>query len=95
MLSRTAEGGPPSDETKFRKLGGSENLYEFKTSGGLRLICFKDGSRLIICTHGVTKLAKKRFKSEMIAAENERVNYLAAKDSGKLLYGPAPQKKLT
>lgn len=55
LLTRTANHGPPRDQTKFRKLEGSDEIHEFKTSGGLRLLCFKDGNHIIICTHGVKK----------------------------------------
>jgi len=94
LLTRTADFGPPMDETKFRKLSGGDDIYEFKTSGGLRLLCFKDGTQLIICTHGITKSPKKRFQGEMQAAENARRDYFAAKVSKTLLYGPLPRKKL-
>mgnify|MGYP001610938531 CR=1 FL=1 len=94
LLTRVAQYGPPENESKFRPLGGSDYLYEFKTSGGLRLLCFWDGDRLIICTHGVGKLAKKKFQGEMTAAENSRIKYFAAKSEKKLLHGPAPKKSL-
>jgi hypothetical protein len=94
LLTRVAQHGKPEDESKFRPLGGSDNLYEFKTSGGLRLLCFWDGNHIVICTHGVPKLAKKKFKSEMKAAENSRVDYFNAKSEKKLLYGPKPKQRL-
>lgn len=94
LLRRIADYGPPSDESKFRRLGGSDELFEFKTAGGLRLICFKDGREIIICTHGVAKLEKKRFKGTITSAENDRINYLAEKTRGTLQYGPKPRKTL-
>ena len=82
LLTFTAQNGPPKDQTKYRKLRGKNKIYEFKTSGGLRLLCFWDGPALIICTHGVTKLADKKFENEVTKAENSRLEYLAAKKKG-------------
>lgn len=43
LLSDISENGPPHDETKFKKLPGTDGLYEFKSPQGLRLLCFWDG----------------------------------------------------
>ncbi|MBV8215842.1 MAG: type II toxin-antitoxin system RelE/ParE family toxin, partial [Verrucomicrobia bacterium] len=51
---------PPRNETKFKKVEGSNGIFEFK-SYQMRLYCFFDGGDLIICTNGAVK---KRDRSD-------------------------------
>ena len=87
LLTETADNGPPKNETKFRYLPGTDGLYEFKTSGGLRLMCFWDDRSLIICTHGYTKGSQKAPKQELQRAKNLKSNYFEAKTTGNLNHG--------
>jgi hypothetical protein len=38
IMDHTAEAGPPKDEEKSKPL--REGIFEFRTKGGLRLLCF-------------------------------------------------------
>jgi mRNA-degrading endonuclease RelE of RelBE toxin-antitoxin system len=93
LLNDTAKNGPPPDETKFKDLPGTDDLYEFKTSGGLRLICFKDEGSLIICTHGYLKDGQKLPKREKERAEKLKTIYFQDKKAGTLTH--AEPKKPT
>jgi len=91
LLTDTAKNGPPPDETKFKYLKGTDDLCEFKTSGGLRLICFKDEGALIICTHGYLKDGQKLPKNEKERAERLKKIYFQDKQAGTLTHAD-PQK---
>ena len=93
LLTDAANNGQPPDETKFKDLPGTESLYEFKTSGGLRLICFKDDGALIICTHGYLKGGRKLPKREQERAERLKTIYFQDKAAGTLTH--AEPKKPT
>lgn len=86
LLSESAEKGPPKNLEKFRSLPGTD-LYEFKTSGGLRLICFWDDQGLIISTHGYIKSSQKAPKPELSHATNLQRRYLEAKKNNTLIHG--------
>jgi phage-related protein len=88
LLDETSEHGPPHDEKKFRKLPGTDGLYEFKTYGGLRLLCFWDEAGLIVCTHGYVKDSQKAPKNELGRAEKLKREYFVAKNSGALIHVP-------
>lgn len=64
LLRRTANNGPPRNEQKFRSLKGVP-LYEFKTRGKVRLICFFEKNNIIILTHGFDKPKRKKQQSEI------------------------------
>jgi hypothetical protein len=84
LLTRVADEGPPNDTDKFKELKGEDGLCEFKTSGGLRLLCFWDEGNLIVTTHGYLKDKQKAPKRELQAAQNKRRDYFAAKTNGEL-----------
>lgn len=84
LLTETANHGPPSNDKKFKDLPGTDEIYEFKTSGGLRLLCFWDDGGLIICTHGYLKGGQKAPKSEIKRAENLKKEYATAKKNRTL-----------
>jgi hypothetical protein len=97
LLTRSAEDGPPSDTDKFKKLEGEDRLCEFKTSGGLRLLCFWDEGSLIVTTHGYLKDKQKAPKRELKRAQKLRRNYFADKKSGELHHaepGNQPHRNL-
>lgn len=79
----TAETGPPRNKEKFRKLDGSDDIWEFKTTK-LRVLCFRDEGSFVICTHGFVKKSQSTPKKEISLAEKEKKKYLQAKKEGKL-----------
>lgn len=84
LLQRVANEGPPNDTDKFKELKGEDGLCEFKTSGGLRLLCFWDEGSLIVTTHGYLKDKQKAPKRELEAAQKKRRDYFDAKKNGDL-----------
>jgi hypothetical protein len=84
LLTRVANEGPPNDENKFKDLKGEDGLCEFKTSGGLRLLCFWDEGSLIVTTHGYLKDKQKAPKRELERAQQLRRDYFADKKRGEL-----------
>jgi len=70
--------GPPNNKLKFKNLGNQ--IYELKTSRGVRILCFFADSlhpRSLILTHGFFKPPKKKLKREINKALNFRNDYLA------------------
>ncbi len=84
LLQRIADEGPTHDTEKFKELKGEEGLCEFKTSGGLRLLCFWDEGSLIVTTHGYLKDKQKAPKRELERAQHLRRDYFTAKRTGDL-----------
>ena len=84
LLTFTANQGPPANDTKFKHLTGTEGLFEFKTSGGLRVFCFWDEGSLIICTHGMVKKSNKADPAEIQRAKKMKKDYETAKKKGEL-----------
>ena len=72
--------------TKFKRLTGTDGLYEFKTGGGLRLFCFFDGGQLIVCTHGLVKQRQKADPEEIKRAKNLKTDYETAHKRGTLIH---------
>ena len=84
LIDRTADHGIPKNKTKVNTLG--DGLFEFKTSGGLRLIWFYDAGQLIICTHGFVKKRQSTPKKELRSARNAMKAYHTAKKAKKISY---------
>jgi len=78
LLDRTAEHGPPKDETKCRFFK-SLRLFELKTRGGVRIMAFLEESRLIICSHAFMKKSQKTPDSEKKRAADAKADYVKAK----------------
>ena len=83
-----ARRGNLGNETRFKHLTDSDGIFEFKTVGGLRLFCFFDETRLILCTHGTLKKGRKTPPGEIAAAEQWKRRYFAAKASHQLCHEP-------
>lgn len=75
LLETTADNETPNNREKFKKIEGTEHLYEFK-SHQVRLPCFFDDDRIIIVTHGLKKKRDKLDKAEVERAERLRRYYL-------------------
>ena len=93
LLTRVADDGPPNDTEKFKKLKGEDGLCEFKTSGGLRLLCFWDEGNLIVTTHGYLKDKQKAPKRELERAKKLRRAYFGDKQRGELHHAE-PRKQI-
>jgi hypothetical protein len=76
-LDRTADNGLIRNREKFKLL--VDGIYEFKTYGGVRVLCFLDGRCMVVLTNGFMK--KKKYDSEIERAINLRVKYMNAKAS--------------
>lgn len=74
LLQRAADHGLPRNEERFHKLKGCD-IYEFK-SFQVRLLCFRDKTRLIILTHGFLKKGNSTPKNEIERAVKLQKEYL-------------------
>jgi Phage derived protein Gp49-like (DUF891) len=81
-LDWTTDNGLMRAEERFKRL--SPNVYEFKTRGGVRILCFLDGRSIIVLTNGFRK--KKKYDDEIRRAENLRSAYLEAKMNNAIGY---------
>ena len=77
LLDRFADTGKIYDTTKVNSLG--EGLYEFKTSGGLRVTWFWSSGYAVICGHCFIKKSQKTSAKELKAALKWQEWYLKAK----------------
>ncbi len=82
LFDRTADFGRIKNEYMFKRL--TPDIYEFKTPGGVRILCFFDGECMVILTNGFKK--RNKYDPEITRAINFRVNYLTAKREGSLTY---------
>jgi hypothetical protein len=82
LIDRISEHGTIRNEQKFKLL--QDKIWEFKTPGGVRLLCFFDSGRLVILTNGFKK--KKDYAAEISRAVVLRGRYLAAKSSECLTF---------
>jgi Phage derived protein Gp49-like (DUF891) len=92
LLTRVASEGSLTDTDKFKELKGEDGLCEFKTSGGLRLLCFRDEGSLIVTTHGYLKDKQKAPKRELARAQKLRSDYFTAKKTGDLHHAETGQQ---
>jgi hypothetical protein len=88
LLDTAARRGQLRNEQKFKHLTGSDQIFEFKTTRGLRLFCFFDEGAVILCTHGIIKKGRKTPPGEIAHAENWKRRYFEAKAAGQLTYEP-------
>jgi phage-related protein len=66
----------------FKKLTGTENLWEVRAQHGndtFRLLCFLDGANLVILVSGFAKKTQKTPFWEIELAEGRRKDYLRRK----------------
>ena len=80
LFDVTAENGKINNPQKFKYL--TDGIYEFKTYGGVRALCFFDGQCIVVLTHGFMK--KKKYDSEIKRAANLKYKYTVAKAQGTL-----------
>ena len=82
MLDLVAEHGPPHNTTRFRRL--TSDVYELKTRGGTRVLCFFDEGRPLICDEALAKPKPHRLALATEHASRTRWRYLSAKRTGRL-----------
>ena len=82
LFERLAATALIRDETKCRKL--HDDLYELKTSGGLRVTWFWDEGYTVLCGHCFVKKSAKTPKNELQQALEWQRRYRAAKQSGQI-----------
>jgi hypothetical protein len=81
-FDRTAACGLMKNEQRFKRL--TPDIYEFKTFGGVRVLCFREGRSIIILTNGFKK--KKKYDDEIVKAKHLRSAFLTAKTDGCLSF---------
>jgi len=81
-LDWTKDSGLLKNEYIFKRL--TIDIYEFKTHGGIRILCFVDGRSIVVLTNGFKK--KKKYDDEISKAANLRLAYLSAKQNDQLMY---------
>ena len=87
-LNLLGEAGSIRDIEKFKHIENWGGLYELRAPHGLRLICFYDIEKTIVCISGEIK---KKWKLDPDALKNAdliRKNYLSAKSKGTLRHEP-------
>lgn len=77
-LQTTVNNGPPKNKQKCNSLG--DKLFEFKTTGGLRLVFFWDCNRIIVTTHGFLKKTNKTPPGQKEMAMKIMKEYFEAKE---------------
>ena len=82
LFERLASTALIRDETKCRKL--HDDLYELKTSGGLRVIWFWDEGYTVLCGHCFVKKSAKTPRHELQQALDWQKRYRAAKKSKQI-----------
>lgn len=82
ILDYTVASGPPRDPEKSKFL--RDEIFEFRTKGGLRLLWFYDEGRVVICVNGYIKQGQKTPAAEINAAISWKKEYLVAKQAGTL-----------
>jgi hypothetical protein len=82
ILDYFADAGPPKDSEKSKFL--RDEIFEFRTKGGLRLLWFYDEGRVVICVNGYIKQGQKTPNAEIDAAIQWKNDYFTAKRTGRL-----------
>jgi hypothetical protein len=82
LLDWTADSGKLRNPEKFKSL--TDDIHEFKTHGGVRVLCFFDGRNIIVLTNGFIK--KKNYGPEIERANNLKLTYLSTKRNQSLTY---------
>ena len=82
-LDQTSHNGPPHNETQCNTLG--DGNFELKTKQ-VRIACFWDEGRLIVCSHAFLKKGQKTPKKELRRLEASKRAYFLAKEKGEIQY---------
>src|SRR2546422_6998103 len=76
ILDYVADAGPPKDAEKSKLL--RQEIFEFRTKGGLRLLWFYDEGRLVICVNGYIKQGQKTPNEQIAEAIQWKEKYFQA-----------------
>ena len=82
-LDQTSHNGPPNNKEQCNTLGNG--FFELKTKR-VRVACFWDEGRLIVCSHAFLKKGQKTPKKELRRLETSKNAYFLAKENGELRY---------
>ena len=85
LLDHTKDHGPPRNEQKCRFFK-KERIFEFKTTGGVRIMAFWDDNRVIICSHAFMKKSQKTPRIQITRSIECKESYFAAKAAGNLSF---------
>ena len=73
----------PVPQQYFKKLSGSDDLWEIRAKAGgeqVRFLCFFDRGAVIVLTHGFIKKTQKIQRREIELATQRKMEYLARKN---------------
>ena len=82
-IDQTSHNGPPHNKEQCNSLG--DGSFELKTKH-VRIACFWDEGRLIICSHAFLKKGQKTPKKELSRLEANKKAYFQAKANGDIRY---------
>lgn len=88
ILDYLAEHGSLRNENKFKHVTNTNGIFEMRTPRGLRLFCFFDEGRVIVCTNGVIKKRQKAQPDDISSAEQWKAAYSKAQLLGELIHEP-------
>ena len=80
-LEHAAECGPTNNIEKFRRVGNK--VYEFKVKA-VRLFCFFDTGKIIVCCSGIMKGKQKEQNKAIQRAAKIYLDYLEMKKQNKI-----------
>ena len=69
LFARLGDTGHIRNEQKFKHLEGSDQIFEFKPTDQVRLLCFFAPGRRVIVTHGFVKKSRRTPRGEIERAE--------------------------
>ena len=81
-LDRMAQSGPLRNTEQSKPI--AQGIFELRTWGGLRVFCFYDEGKMVLCTNGYLKKRQKLDSNAFRLALAWKQKYFAAKQSGHL-----------
>lgn len=83
LLTDVARHGARPGDPRFKRVAGTDGLFEFKVYQ-LRVFCFWGEGREIICTNGFVKKQERSDRDAIKTAVKWKAAYLKAKAQGTL-----------
>lgn len=87
LIESVARNGTPKNRTQFKKVEGSDAIFEFKEFQQ-RVLCFWDSDYTLICTNACVKKGDKLPRAVTKAAEAAKAAYMHAKKTNTLTHEP-------
>jgi hypothetical protein len=81
-FERLSTSGPPRNVRRSRAL--AHGIFELKTSGGTRVLCFFDEGRVVVCSEAMPKPKQRGLALAIERAARTRWRYLNDKRRGAL-----------